>query len=66
MVHQYKLNGYNVVLDVYSGAIHVVDDVAYDIIRLFCDKNAVPELDEVKAAFPELSDEDAGECYGDI
>ena len=38
MVHQYKLNGYNIVIDVYSGAVHVVDDVAYDIIRLFCEK----------------------------
>ena len=32
MVHQYKLNGYNIVIDVYSGSIHVVDDVAYDVI----------------------------------
>lgn len=34
MVHQYKLNGYNIVLDVYSGAIHLVDDIAYDVIAL--------------------------------
>ncbi len=33
MIHQYKLNGYNIVLDVYSGSVHVVDDVAYDIIH---------------------------------
>ena len=32
MVHQYQLNGYNIVLDTCSGAIHVVDEVAYDII----------------------------------
>ena len=31
-MHQYKLNGYNIVLDTCSGAVHVVDDVAYDII----------------------------------
>ncbi|MGF6376060.1 uncharacterized protein M2140_001130 [Clostridiales Family XIII bacterium PM5-7] len=36
MIHQYKLNGYNIVLDVYSGSIHCVDDVAYDIIHLYC------------------------------
>ena len=35
MVHQYKNNGYNIVLDVNSGAIHVVDDVSYDVISLF-------------------------------
>ena len=35
MVHQYQLNGYNIVLDSCSGSIHVVDEVAYDIIALF-------------------------------
>ena len=35
MVHQYRNNGYNIVLDVNSGAIHVVDDVTYDVIPLF-------------------------------
>lgn len=35
MVHQYKSNGYNIVLDVNSGMVHVVDDLAYDIIELF-------------------------------
>ena len=29
MVHQYQLNGYNIVLDTCSGAIHVVDEIAY-------------------------------------
>ena len=32
MIHCYKLNGYNIVLDVYSGSVHSVDDLAYDII----------------------------------
>ena len=35
MVHQYKNNGYNIVLDVNSGCVHVVDDVVYDIIEKF-------------------------------
>ena len=35
MVHQYQLNGYNIVLDTCSGSIHVVDEVAYDVIALF-------------------------------
>ena len=34
MIHQYKLSGYNIVLDVYSGSVHAVDDVAYDAIAL--------------------------------
>ena len=35
MVHQYKNNGYNIVLDVNSGAIHIVDDLTYDVIALW-------------------------------
>lgn len=34
MIHQYKNNGYNIVLDVNSGSVHVVDDVVYDAIPL--------------------------------
>lgn len=35
MIHQYKSNGYNIVLDVNSGTVHVVDDLAYDIIDMY-------------------------------
>jgi uncharacterized protein len=35
MIHQYQLNGYNIVLDIPSGAVHVVDEVAYDAIALY-------------------------------
>ena len=41
MVHQYQLGGYNIVLDTCSGSIHVVDEVAYDIIALF--ESSTPE-----------------------
>jgi len=34
VIHQYKNNGYNIVLDVNSGAVHVVDDLCYDIIAV--------------------------------
>ena len=34
-VHQYKNNGYNIVLDVNSGAVHVVDDVVYDVLAQY-------------------------------
>lgn len=34
MIHQYKSNGYNIVMDVNSGSIHVVDDMVYDMIPL--------------------------------
>ena len=32
MIHQYKSNGYNIVMDINSGSIHVVDDIVYDLI----------------------------------
>ena len=35
MIHQYKLNGYNIVLDVFSGSVHCVDELAYDVIEMF-------------------------------
>ena len=38
MVHQYKNNGFNIVLDVCSGSVHVVDELVYDIIDLYEDK----------------------------
>ncbi|MBQ9347369.1 MAG: thioether cross-link-forming SCIFF peptide maturase, partial [Oscillibacter sp.] len=37
MVHQYKLNGCSIVLDTCSGSIHLVDEVAYDLIALYPD-----------------------------
>ncbi len=45
MVHQYKNNGYNILLDVNSGAVHVVDDIVYDMIPMYENMN----LDEIKA-----------------
>ena len=35
MIHQYKFGDYNIVLYLCSGAVHIVDDVAYDIIEIF-------------------------------
>ncbi|MBP1753694.1 MAG: Radical domain protein [Firmicutes bacterium] len=45
MVHQYKNNGYNIVLDVNSGMVHVVDDLAYDVIAMYenCDRDSIIE-----------------------
>lgn len=39
MIHQYKNNGYNIVMDVCSGAVHVVDDVTYDVIATYEEQN---------------------------
>ena len=69
MIHQYKLGGYNIVLDVCSGSVHVVDDVAYDIIEIFEDKSR----DEVLAILgqkylgqEEISAEGIEECYKQV
>ncbi len=35
MIHMYKLNGHNIVLDVGSGTIHTVDDLTYDVLGLY-------------------------------
>mgnify|MGYP001079986093 CR=1 FL=1 len=43
MVHQYKNNGYDIVLDVNSGAIHVVDDVTYDVIEMYAARENVAD-----------------------
>lgn len=43
MIHQYKLHGYNIVLDTYSGSVHVVDELAYDVIELY-DKSTTDDI----------------------
>ena len=43
MIHQYKQNGFNIVLDVNSGGVHIVDDVTYDVLSCL----RPPLLDEM-------------------
>ena len=66
MVHQYKLNGYDIVLDTASGAVHLVDDVAYDIIEMYKSRSA----DEICAAicekYPDVTRSDVLECLDDV
>lgn len=52
MIHQYKSNGYNIVMDVNSGAVHVVDDVTYDVISLFEEKSVDEISDELQGKYP--------------
>ena len=53
MIHQYKNNGYNIVLDVNSGSVHVVDDIVYDIIALY-ENSSVDEIaDKLKDKYKE-------------
>ncbi len=52
MIHQYKNNGYNIVMDVNSGAVHVVDDIVYDMISLIepLVEEGITDEDFIKAA----------------
>ncbi len=69
MVHQYKLNGYNIVLDTCSGSIHVVDEVAYDIIALYKAKPAdeiVAEMLEKYGDREDVTEEELRLCMEDV
>ncbi len=66
MIHQYQLGGYNIVLDVCSGAVHAVDELAYDMIGLF---ESLPREELLAAAaqrHPEAPAEEIADCYTQI
>ncbi len=69
MVHQYKLNGYNIVLDTCSGSVHAVDEVAYDVIAMY--KTETPEsivesITKKYAHLPDVNEAEVLECIEDI
>ena len=69
MVHQYQLNGYNIVLDTCSGGIHVVDEVAYDVIAMFethTPEEIVSTLLEKYDSRPDVTEEDVRTCIADV
>ncbi len=69
MVHQYKLNGYNIVLDTCSGSIHVVDDVAYDLIALYRDRSEEEILSQLLDKYgsrPDVTEEELRACLEDV
>jgi uncharacterized protein len=57
MIHQYKLGNCNIVLDVCSGSVHAVDEVAYDMIAMF-EQNS---QEEILAAIHEIHYVEDGE-----
>ena len=69
MVHQYQLNGYNIVLDSCSGAIHVVDEVAYDIIAMIKEKDTegiVADIMEKYGHRDDVTEEEVRLCIEDV
>lgn len=69
MIHQYQLNGYNIVLDTCSGSIHVVDEVAYDIIGLYethTPEEIVAAMLEKYHARSDVTGKDIEACIEDV
>lgn len=67
MIHKYKLNGFNIVLDVNSGGVHIVDELTYDLLDNIeppfeekCPQKVVDKLSKV------YSVEDIESCYDEI
>lgn len=66
MIHQYKLNGFNIVLDTYSGAVHCVDDLSYDIIELYEQKDKEEIKKEMLEKYKNLTKADLEETIKEI
>lgn len=69
MIHSFKLGGLNIVLDVYSGSVHVVDDAVYDIIGMYETRSR----EEIKAAVlekyrgaPDVTADEIEACFAQI
>ena len=69
MIHCYKLGGLNIVLDVCSGSVHVVDEVAYDIIGMYEEKSRQEIIETILERYghrEDVSKEEIEECLGQI
>ncbi len=69
MIHRFKQGGLNIVVDTYSGSIHAVDEVAFDIIGMFETEEKEKIIDKVYADYkdnPEVSYDEVAECYDQI
>ena len=69
MVHQYQLNGCNIVIDTCSGSVHDVDEVAYDMIAMFPEHTEEEIVQTMLTRYADREDvtpEDLHACYEDI
>lgn len=69
MIHQYKMGGYNIVLDPNSGSVHSVDEVAYDIIGMYESHTPEEITKEIVDRYGEkegVTPEDVAEVLNDI
>lgn len=69
MIHQYQLNGYNIVLDTYSGAVHVVDEVAYDVIAMYETHKKEEIISAILKKYqnnPEVTEQEVQDVYSGV
>ena len=66
MIHCYKLGGLNIVLDVYSGSVHLVDEVAYDIIEMYENYTREQITAKILDKYNDITAADVNECCDDI
>ena len=69
MIHSYKLGGLNIVLDICSGSVHVVDEVAYDIIALYEKEDKETIIESMLQKYADREDVNKEElllCFEDI
>ncbi|MDO4518143.1 MAG: thioether cross-link-forming SCIFF peptide maturase [Bacillota bacterium] len=69
MIHQYKLGGYNIVLDTCSGSVHLVDDIAYDMISKYEDmdrKTLIAHMAEAYKDIEQVDEDEIREIYASL
>ncbi len=65
VIHCYKFDDKNIVLDVFSGSIHMVDEVAYEIIQMY-ENNSIEEIKAIVCPKFNVTEADVDECIKDI
>lgn len=66
MIHTYKQNGFNIILDIASGAIHSADDAAYDAVCIYEEAGHQETGRRIKEKYRDLSDDEISELLSDI
>ena len=66
MIHSFKLGGLNIVLDVFSGSVHFVDDIAFDMINMFEDKTEDEIVTAILSKYNEITKEEIADGLSQI
>lgn len=66
MIHKFRQAGYNILLDVNSGAVHVPDDCAFDVLDCISAPMSAEMPDELPEKLPQYTAEELREAYGEL